>query len=121
MTTAKQTPFDFFYAQAGYGYQPDQETKEQGRRRCAQQLADAERHASDCGLWFHWEQDDTTNREWTDEGPEYFTWRCLCMDENGDSLSSLCGVDFGPDRDPWMDEYRRVVEAELALEAIANA
>lgn len=26
---------------------------------------------------FVWEQDDTTNRDWTSEGPEYYTWRCL--------------------------------------------
>lgn len=120
MTTSKQTPFDFFYTHAGYGYQPDQETKEQGRRRCAQQLADAEREASERGYCFYWENDIMTNREFTDEGPEYYLWACTCYDDNGAHVGSMCGVDFGHGNTPWGQPYRRVIEAELALEAIAN-
>lgn len=119
---------EFFHTHAGFSYDPKTQTEDEGRLECAIALANAELTAENNGWTFHWEQsEDMTNqslnrafREWTDKGPEYFTWNCYCQDENGDTLSSLCGVDFSPDRDPWMDDYRRVVQAELALEAIDN-
>ena len=105
---------DFFFEHAGWSYGPD-ETSEQGRMRCAVALADAERKASEAGCCFRWELDGGTNREWTDEGEETPTWCCIMHNEEGEAVQSLYGVDFG-DKAPWSDPYRRVVEAELALE-----
>ena len=71
-----------------------------------------------------WEMDDITTRFYTDEGPEYFLWRAVAYlpcETCGQRrvVASLGGIDFGEGRDPWMDDnYRRVVEAELALEAM---
>ena len=116
----RQSPVRFFFANAGYSYTPGKETKLQGRWRCARDLASAERIASDRGYSFEWSQDDMTNRDFTDDGPEYYLWACVCRDDSGNVVASLGGVDFGYERDPWMDDYRRVVEAELASEAIGN-
>jgi hypothetical protein len=46
----------------------------------------------------------------------YKQWVCCMFDENGELVQSLGGVDFGRDVEPWGPPYRRVVEAELALE-----
>jgi len=35
------TPYNFFLKHAGYSYNPQTETKEQGRRRCAKALVQA--------------------------------------------------------------------------------
>jgi hypothetical protein len=41
------------------------------------------------------------------------------VDEDGKIVQSLCFIDFGRDGSPWGDSYKRVVEAELALEQIS--
>lgn len=109
----------FFYDHAGYSYDPAKETAELGRRRCARSLADAEAKASELGFKYEWEQDDQTNREFTKKGPEYYLWRCACHDQTGKVVSSLCGVDFGNGGSPWGEPYARVVQAELASEALS--
>lgn len=116
----------FFYKQAGYNWdEAHGETKEQGRMRCAKGLAKAEAWADKLGVEFEWEQDDTTNEEWEGKegAPFYYTWRCLAR-LGGNAVASLCGIDFGRKNDPTMNEqcraYKRVVEAELALEAMGN-
>jgi hypothetical protein len=76
----KSSPYLFFIKNAGYSYDPKKETPFKGRVRCARALAEAEKRASAEGCSFEWEQDDSTNREWTDEGAEYYTWRCLMRD-----------------------------------------
>ncbi len=120
MTKTKQTAYAFFYAQAGYGYQPDQETKEQGRRRCAMQLTEAEQWARDNDVSFEWSIDDLDSSEWNDDPEPWAQWRCVAHDEDGAVVASLCGIDFGRDVEPWGQPYRRVVEAELALEAMPS-
>jgi hypothetical protein len=115
----KSSPYLFFIKNAGYSYDPKKETPFKGRVRCARALAEAEKRASAEGCSFEWEQDDSTNREWTDEGAEYYTWRCLMRDSLGVVLGSLCGVDFGEGGEPWDNPYRRVVEAEIASEALS--
>ena len=121
----RESPIRFFFKNAGYSYNPKTETKLRGRWRCARELAEAEASATARDLSFEWSQDDITNREFTDEGPEYYLWQCVCRDPSGAVLSSLGGVDFGYELDPrrwkWMDNYRRVVEAELAAEACSHA
>ncbi len=118
---AEARPVEFFYRHAGYSYKPGEETQDQGRMRCARALAHAEAEASRRGWSVRWDRDGLTNREWTDEGEEYGTWQAVMVDGDGKALQSVCGVDFGADGEPWSDPYRRVVEAELATEALEEA
>lgn len=112
-----KSPYHFFLAHAGYSYDPRTETPMQGRIRCAQTLAYAERCALNSGCSFEWSIDpDITSREWTNEAPAWSTWRCVARDAEGKVFASLHGIDFGRDGEPWGDPYRRVVEAELACE-----
>ncbi len=108
----------FFYNESGYSYNPKTETREQGRMRGAKALAKAEAHAKDVGYIFEWGYDDVDSSEWSDETPPYAQWICIVRDANGEVLASLGGIDFGRDGEPWGDPYKRVVEAELASEAI---
>ena len=110
-----ESAVSFFYANAGYGWNPKKETQEQGRMRCAKALARAERKASIAGYSYLWELDGMTNREWTDEGEETPTWQGRMFDADGVCVAGLYGIDFGSG-EPWGNPYRRVVEAELALE-----
>ena len=117
-TNKPQTPADFFFEHAGWSYDPEKETEAQGKRRGANRLAKAEKHAREAGYSFEWSLDGGTNREWTDEGPKYGTWQCLAHNQAGNVIASLCGIDFGKGGEPWGNDYRRVVEAELALETM---
>lgn len=98
----------FFFDHAGWGYDPLTETSDEGRARCAKRLAAAEQWATDEGMSFEWTPD-----EYADEPGE---WCCVARDAGGVVLASLGGVGF-ESGEPWGDPYRRVVEAELALEA----
>jgi hypothetical protein len=110
--------FTFFFENAGFSWNSSQgETEQQGRERCALDLAKAEAQGKALGFAFAWGRDDTTNREFTDEGPEYYLWRVALVHE-GEALEHLSGVDFGKDGNPYTNDYRRVVEAELASQAI---
>lgn len=105
---------EFFYQHAGWGYNPTTETPEEGRRAGAEALADAERWARETGVWFRWESE----LGWIDHVAEYDTYdaepetceACIAYDEDGEVVASLGCID---DATP---QYRRVVEAELALE-----
>ena len=122
MTTTTQTAYQFFYANAGYGYDPITETPEQGKARGARLLARAERRASASGMSFHWFPDpEATSAEFDDKTEPYRLWCCVAQDASHEVVASLGAVDFGPEGDPWTSDYRRVVEAELALEAQAMA
>lgn len=111
----------FFYQNGGYCFDPKTETKLQGRRRCALASAIAEREAQRRMFTFVWSYDDSQSiRDITDEtveGAEFYERAheiefCVCRDAAGDALASLGGIiDATPN-------YRRVVEAELAAEAI---
>jgi hypothetical protein len=117
----KPSAVRFFFSNAGYSWNPSTENRTQGRWKCAREMAQAERAAIDCGMRFEWSADGLTNREWTNEGEEYGTWQCLAYDAAGGCVASLCGIDFGNGGEPWGDNYKRVVEAELAMEAIGRA
>lgn len=116
-TGAKQ----FFYDNAGSSYPTG--SSAEGIRRAkeegAQRLAIAEYWAWDNGYEFHWEQDDITSEEHSDEAPFYPLWFCS-MRRVADGKVFLCqslsGIDFGRDAAPWGQAYKRVVEAELAIE-----
>lgn len=113
------TPYAFFYRWAGWSYQPATETPPQGRARCAKALATAERRARGV-LTFEWSIDPiSTSLDWCDERPAWQQWECVARNvETGRVVASLHAIDFGRDGEPWGDPYRRVVEAELASEAI---
>lgn len=113
------TPYQFFLRNAGFSYDPKTETADDGRRRHARDLANAERRGARAELSFGWSIDpDNDSSEWCDEPPAYEQWACVCRDANGIAVASLGGIDFGRDGLPYSDPYRRVVEAELAQEAL---
>lgn len=115
-----KTPYHFFMRHAGYSYNPATQTPLQGRIECSKMLARAERWASDYGFSFEWSIDpEIDSSDWSDEADPWQCWCCVMRDQNGTSLQSLCGIDFGRDGRPWGDPYRRVVEAELACEEYA--
>lgn len=112
----------FFYDHTGYGYDTKKETPEQGKLRGAELLAKAEQYACDKGLIYQWQDDDciggdcgetaTCNHPCCQGTPHV----CLCCilwsadhSEVLGSLGSICEPD---------ENYRRVVEAELALEVM---
>jgi hypothetical protein len=107
----------FFYQNAGYSYDTKTETAEQGRIRCAMELAQAEQYARNLGWEFEWEWDPDLS--WmTDEEREHDHEVLCCRipdpENSRYSLASLCGI-TDPD-----SSYRRVIEAELASEALAE-
>lgn len=109
----------FFFDRAGWSYGPG-ETPQAGRMRCAVELAAAESRARQEGCSFQWEIDpDIDSREFSNRRPYYALWQCLMRDASGEVVQSLHGIDFGRDKEPWGDPYRRVVEAELAAEHFA--
>lgn len=112
----KGEPARFFYDNACYSYDPKTQSPEEGRAQCALLLAIAEREASDAGCSFQWNHDDTTSAEFSDEEPAYLLYVCTMYDGNAVAVGCVGGVDFGPDGTPYSNEYRRVMEAELAQE-----
>ena len=109
----------FFYDNAGYSWNPVTETQDEGRTRCARELADAEARGRDAGLSFDWSIDqDGDSRDYA-KGARYALWQCVCLNAEGEAVAYLGGVDFGRNGSPHSDNYRRVVEAELAQEANA--
>ena len=112
----------FFYENAGYSYDTKSETAEQGRIRCAKGLARAETEASRFGWVCEWLRDDSgcsgcdCGSEDCDcsTGKPHETLGCVLKDANGDTLESLWGI-CGPSQ-----SYARVVETELASEALAR-
>ena len=111
--------YRFFLSKAGYSYNPSTETKAQGRIRTARSLAAAEQMALNENCSFEWQQDDCTSQEFSNVKPYYYLWACVMHNANGEIVQSIGGCDFGRNRDPWMDDYRRVVEAELACDYFA--
>lgn len=110
----------FFYENAGFSYDPKKETPEDGRRRHACELADAEQRARNLGYSFAWEPDVIDSSDFSDEKPAWGLWMCVIYRPDGKVCGSLSGIDFGRDGSPHGDPYRRVVEAELALEESPN-
>jgi hypothetical protein len=118
--TAKQAAYLFFLRNAGYSYDVNTHTLKQGRAENARKLVKAERDARALGYTFEWEEDsdgcigcDCGSPECAcSSGEPHECLICLMYDVKGircQSLGSICGA---------TREYRRVVEAELALEEV---
>lgn len=120
MTLTKQE--QFFFDHAGYSYDPKKETQYEGQVRCARELAVAETRAQDAGFEYEWSDDWMvgSHKEYFGKGSAYEDGEpntcesCVLRDADGEILASLGCID---DADA---NYRRVVEAELAEEALTR-
>jgi hypothetical protein len=120
--TAYHEAWRFFLANAGYSYNPQIESLAQGKARSARRFAKAERDAASKGIRFEWEFDpdgcigcDCGSDDCEcSTGNDHETLECLAFDKAGKLVASLGSV-CKPSR-----EYRRVVEAELALEVLGR-
>ena len=111
----------FFRKHAGFSYDPQTQTREQGIAQCAEALSIAEYDARDKGFTYSWSIDpDVNSSDFSDEKPFYSLWQCAMYDRKGRIVNSLHGIDFGRNRDPFGKAYKRVVEAELAIDGIGN-
>lgn len=116
--TAKQAAYWFFLRNAGCSWNPKTETKLQGMSRGARQLAKAERDARALGYSFDWTDDWGIGSHVKEFGAESYPEEpstceiCIMRNEGGTIVQTLGCVDDAT------REYRRVVEAELALEEL---
>lgn len=110
----------FFYEWAGSSYMPGKETEAEGRLRNAQEHATAEALARGLGFAFNWTIDPNGDSREFAKGKRYDLWECVAYNGDGDAVGALCGIDFGRNEAPWGDPYRRVVEAELAMDALSG-
>jgi len=122
MQTFTLEGYRFMREHAGSSYRPAVETREQGAVRGALELARAE-HA--LGLepdaWVEWEVDRDADISWMDDkmmGELAREETCVMgatLFRDGVPIGGLYSIHI---REPYRaDPYRRVVEAELALEA----
>jgi hypothetical protein len=123
LTDAEQ----FFYDHAGYSYDPEREKRTSGKTRTAILLANAERKARRRNWLYEWSIDP--NAEIT-PGDGYYVsgaahWTVILRDIDGVTLGTLGSIDLGfahgdcgEPKQPENDPYHRVVQAELAFEAI---
>lgn len=140
MTTAATStdPVDFMREHAGFSYDPKTETREDGRNRCAQELAAAEtRYRADADAFMVWRVDDIDSSDFDSENEPYQLWEALlCVDcdptgadlirgydpsdgifeRPGKIVEALGGIDLGADGHPSSDPYARVITAELYAE-----
>lgn len=116
-----KSAIDFFYKNAGYGYDPKKETPEQGRRRGARALATAEQYALDHGWTFKWEDDPHGWDSLGDVDPAEVSevLGVVLYDEDGKVLGSLGGILMGKNH-AHNQRDGRVFEAEVALEAMPS-
>lgn len=123
----KQQAYLFFLRNAGTSYDPKTQTPRQGKAECARKLAKAERDARALGYTFEWEEDYTDaqaslgdHEYWCDTAKNGYADTCqheifTCLMRNS---KGICCQSLGAIIDPSR-EYRRVVEAELALEEVS--
>jgi len=112
----------FFFDHAGYSWNPEQESEMEGRARCATAMASAERYAWEQDWAFEWSYDidgcigcDCGSEECAcSTGTPHEVLVCELINDDREHLTSLGGI-CGPTAD-----YRRVIEAELALEAMSR-
>ena len=108
----------FFAEHGGLSYFPDRETPEEGRDRNARGFARAEAAAKAQGLTILWTDDWEVDheREFPDAYPMHEGGPTTCeraeISHEGETFGSLGCIDDAS------DEYKRVVEAELAYDAL---
>lgn len=113
--TALTADEQFFYDNAGWSHHPDKETSENGHRRSARELAEAEAYARAKNWNCTWEPDpDPWDGDVPYDGP---LWGATLRDDKGNILASLWSIAVEHEGDP----YARVVNAQLALEAMDEA
>lgn len=106
----------FFYDHGGYSFKPGEETREQGRRRCARELAAAEQRLND-GPFFVAVERDPEPMEGKSDEPQWIVGLFTVAGVSEPMcLGSLGAVDCPAD-----DPYLRVVAADLADELIPVA
>jgi hypothetical protein len=114
----KVSAYHFFLKHAGWSYRPEMETQRQGRIRCAKALAQAERDGERFGLTFRWADDSAgADLSWMTEAElreSHEVEGCTALSPDGRPVAGLYGI---VDADAT---YRRVVEAQLASEALAS-
>jgi hypothetical protein len=109
----------FFFENAGYSYDPKTETPEQGRRRCAVSMAADEEYVTNLinstGWHYEWTYDQDIDDSWMtdEERAKDHTWECCTLFDGDDNVMASCGGIVDADHN-----YRRVMEAELAGEAL---
>jgi hypothetical protein len=69
---------------------------------------------------FEWYKDGTTSKEFSSKRPYYELWACVARGPTGVPFAHLGGIDFGRNKELWGQPYKRVVEAELALEFVPD-
>jgi hypothetical protein len=106
----------FFYDHAGFSFDPTKETQEQGKLRCARQMAKAETWAVQNGYMFETMPDPDADESFMDDEPQEYQdeWRgkafvTIMYGPGGDIKQSL-GGSYGDHL------YKHVVRAELAWE-----
>lgn len=117
--TTKKTPsskaVEFFRKHAGYSVRPG-ESKAKAKTRGAQALARAEAEAEARGWTVDWEEDP---EEWQGDVERPFeVLTAVLRDADGQVLASLGGNGMTGNRKTDSD-HRRVIEAELADEALS--
>jgi len=123
--TPKQAAYLFFRRNAGYSYNPKTQTKAAGHAACARRLAKAERDARALGYTFSWAHDedgcigcDCGSKECAcSTGEPHETLICEMWNNGDDSHEPRAVQSLGCICKP-SHEYRRVIEAELALEEL---
>ena len=130
----------FFYDNAGFSYNPETETQEDGRIRCAQEMAKVEDEAqalgmyldvskeSDCYAWHaSGDFDIVTSKSILEDGDDtelYPSFLVELRTHEGETVGSVGGVTFdnGTQDSPTQERrtYERVLFAELASEFFAE-
>ena len=102
----------FFKKHGGYSTRPG-ETKKKAIQNSAERLARAEQYGTDMGWTVTWDYDQEEYQLGdAEETPPSEVLVAVLRDSDGNVIGSLGGIG-DPD-----DNYKRVVEAELALEAM---
>lgn len=107
----------FFYAHAGYSYNPKIETGEQGRIRGARELAAAEAHGKAQGWWTELRRDSDVMEDDVDTvgrvaRGEIINLCVILHNSDNEIIGVLGGVTVKDESDP----YLRVVAADLMCE-----
>jgi hypothetical protein len=102
----------FFYEHAGWSYDREKETSDQGRVRCARALAEAETLCAREGWFVKWDHDWIP---WDGDEPyDGPLWEAVLYDRTSNVLASLGSIACKGQA----SDYGRVIDAELALDAL---